>query len=155
MRSKAAGGILACHASAPVLDRGLRGCGRLLRAPAEGAGEVDWGNVSHRLAVSVLGAAMALGACRPMGPTLIRSILDDPRTYDGRTVTIAGEVRDSTNLLLLKWYRVEDESGGIVVVASGAVPMRGANVRVSGTVRQAFVIGDQSLTVILEDAEGS
>jgi len=35
------------------------------------------------------------------------------------------------------------------------VPLRGANVRVSGTVRQAFVIGDQSLTVILEDEGGS
>jgi hypothetical protein len=110
--------------------------------------------VGYRSAIWLLGAALTLAACRPAGPVHIRTILDDPRGYDGRRVTIAGEVRDSTNLLVLKWYRVEDESGSIVVVASGAVPMRGAKVSASGTVRQAFVIGDQSLTVILE-GEGS
>lgn len=84
------------------------------------------------------------------GPTPIRSILDDPRRYDGRIVTVAGEVRDSTNLVVLKWYRVADETGAIVVVPAGAVPRRGARVEVTGTVRQAFVIGDESLTVIME-----
>ena len=84
------------------------------------------------------------------GPTPIRSILDDPRRYDGTIVTVAGEVRDATNLVVLKWYRVADESGAIVVVPAGAVPRRGARVEVTGTVRQAFVIGDESLTVIME-----
>jgi hypothetical protein len=102
------------------------------------------------LVVVMLAAAWVPAGCRSNRPTPIRAILDDPRAYDGRGVTITGEVRDATNLLLLKWYRVEDATGAIVVVASGAVPMRGARVRVTGTVRQAFVIGDQSLTVILE-----
>jgi hypothetical protein len=104
-----------------------------------------------RLPALVLLSAFGLAAaCRPAGPTPIRSILDDPRRYDGKIVTISGDVRDATNLVVLKWYRVEDKTGSIVVVASGAVPMRGASVRVTGTVRQAFVIGDQSLTVIME-----
>jgi hypothetical protein len=111
--------------------------------------------MGSKRAIWLLGAALTLEACRSAGPVPIRKILEDPRGYDGRDVTITGEVRDSTNLLVLKWYRVEDASGSIVVVASGAVPMRGAKVTVSGTVRQAFVIGDQSLTVLLENAEGS
>jgi hypothetical protein len=100
------------------------------------------------------GAAFTLAtACGVAGgPTPIRSILDDPRRYDGTIVTIAGEVRDSTNLVVLKWYRVADDTGSIVVVAAGAVPRRGARVEVVGRVRQAFVIGDESLTVIMEES---
>jgi hypothetical protein len=101
--------------------------------------------------LTVLGALLGLAAaCGAVGATPIRSILDDPRKYDGNIVTIAGEVRDSTNLVVVKWYRVADETGSIVVVASGAVPRRGARIEVTGTVRQAFVIADESLTVIME-----
>jgi hypothetical protein len=100
---------------------------------------------------TILGAVLGLAAaCGAVGATPIRAILDDPRKYDGNIVTVAGEVRDSTNLVVLKWYRVADETGSIVVVASGAVPRRGAKVEVTGTVRQAFVIADESLTVIME-----
>lgn len=107
--------------------------------------------MNRRIAVTLLGVSFALCVgCLAAGATPIRSILDDPRKYDGRIVTVSGEVQDSTNLLVLKWYRVKDETGSIVVVASGAVPRRGAKIQVTGTVRQAFVIGDESLTVIME-----
>lgn len=98
-----------------------------------------------------LAVVLLASACQVGGATSIRSILDDPRRYDGKTVTVAGEVQDSTNLVVLKWYRVADATGSIVVVASGAVPRRGAKVEVKGTVRQAFVIGEESLTVIMEE----
>jgi hypothetical protein len=101
---------------------------------------------------AILLAALSLTACPVSGPTPIRAIIDDPRRYDGQYVTIAGEVQDATNLVVLKWYRVADETGSIVVVASGAVPRRGARVEVGGTVRQAFAIGDESLTVVMEEA---
>jgi len=103
-----------------------------------------------RLRMLAATVALAAGCGIAGGPTPIRSILDDPRRYDGTIVTVAGEVRDSTNLVVLKWYRIADESGSIVVVAAGAVPRRGARIEVTGTVRQAFVIGDESLTVIME-----
>jgi hypothetical protein len=100
-----------------------------------------------------LGALALAAGCRlAAGTTPIRSILDDPRRYDGTIVTVAGEVRDSTNLLVVKWYRIADDTGSIVVVAAGAVPRRGARVEVVGRVRQAFVIGDESLTVIMEES---
>ena len=107
--------------------------------------------MSRRIAVTILGVSLSLCvACLAPGATPIRSILDDPRKYDGKIVTVSGQVQDSTNLVVLKWYRVADETGSIVVVASGAVPRRGARIQVTGTVRQAFVIGDESLTVIME-----
>jgi hypothetical protein len=98
----------------------------------------------------VLAAASAT-ACGRLFTTPIRDVLDDPAGYEGKTVTVAGVVLDSANLILVKYYRVEDATGRITVVARGAVPPRGARARVRGRVHQAFVLGDQSLTVIEED----
>ncbi len=104
-----------------------------------------------RRQISVL--AVGLGftvACGVFFPTPIRSILDAPATYEGETVLISGEVEESMNVLLLRYYVVRDESGRIPVVTSGAVPRRSTRVRVRGVVRQAFAIGDESLTVLIE-----
>jgi hypothetical protein len=92
-----------------------------------------------------------LVGCRFFIPTSIRTILDDPATYDGKTVLISGEVEESVNILVLKYFVVRDDSGKIPVVAAGAVPRRGAHVRVRGVVRQAFAIGNDSLTVLMEE----
>jgi hypothetical protein len=96
--------------------------------------------------------ALALStACGRLFTTPIRDILDDPGGYEGKTVTVTGVVVDSANLIVLKYYRVEDATGKITVVAHQAVPPRGAKVRARGRVHQAFALGDQTLTVIVED----
>ena len=98
------------------------------------------------LAASLL---VALG-CR-MGATPIREILDEPGRFDGQRATVAGEVVDSANLLVLKFYKVRDATGTIAVVTSKAVPKPGARVRATGTVHQAFALGKDQLTVLVED----
>ena len=106
----------------------------------------------RRAALGALVLALASAtACGRLFTTPIRDILDDPAGYEGKTVTVAGVVSDSANLVLLKYYRLEDATGHIAVVARRAVPPRGAKVRVRGRVHQAFALGDQSLTVIEED----
>jgi hypothetical protein len=99
--------------------------------------------------IGILGAVLGL-ACSALFPTPIRRILDAPATYEGKTVLISGDVEESVNVLVLKYYLVRDESGRIPAVTSGAVPRRGTRVRVRGVVRQAFAIGDDSLTVLIE-----
>jgi len=99
------------------------------------------------LAFFSLAALLACG----LVSTPIRQILDEPAKYEGRKVRISGEVVDAVNLLVLRYYRVEDGTGRIAVVTSGAVPRRGARVEVRGVVHQAFAIGDESLTVIVEE----
>jgi hypothetical protein len=99
--------------------------------------------------IGVLAAVLGL-ACGTLFPTPIRNILDSPATYEGKTVLISGDVEESVNVLILRYYLVRDESGRIPVVTSGAVPRRGTRVRVRGVVRQAFAIGDESLTVLIE-----
>ena len=98
------------------------------------------------LAAALLAIGCGVGAATP-----IREILDEPAKFDGSRVTVAGEVVDSTNLVVLKFYKVKDASGTIVVVTPRAVPRPGARVRATGTVHQAFAIGKDQLTVLVED----
>jgi aspartyl/asparaginyl-tRNA synthetase len=92
-------------------------------------------------------------SCRGAVPTPIREILDHPERYDGKSVTVAGEVESATNLVVIRYYRVRDATGTISVITPKAVPRRGTTVRVKGIVHQAFAVGDESLTVLNEEAE--
>lgn len=96
-------------------------------------------------------ALLAALGCGVGAATPIREILDEPAKFDGRRATVAGEVVDSTNLVVLKFYKVKDATGTIAVVTPRAVPRPGARVRATGTVHQAFAIGKDQLTVLVED----
>lgn len=93
----------------------------------------------------------ALAACGRFRTTSIKDVLENPAAYEGKSVKLEGTVADATNLMVLKFYHLEDATGRIAVVARRAVPLRGARVTVAGTVHQAFAIGDQNLTVVIED----
>ena len=95
------------------------------------------------LAVSLL-ASCALFA------TSIKAILDHPRDYDGRTVTVSGEVKDATSLLVVRYFTVADSTGTITVITGKALPKKGNRVRVTGVVHEAFSVGSSRLVVIEE-----
>jgi hypothetical protein len=99
------------------------------------------------LAILLMVAAAACG----LGPTPIKEILDRPADFDGKHVTVEGDVVDSANLLVLKFYRLQDATGKISVVTSRAVPRPGAHVKARGRVHQAFALGNDQLTVVVED----
>ena len=82
--------------------------------------------------------------------TPIGEVLSHPERFEGQTVTIEGEVESATNLIVLRYYKLRDGSGAITVVTSKAVPKKGARVKVTGVVHQAFALGDQNLTVLNE-----
>jgi len=89
-------------------------------------------------------------SCSQFFPTDIKDILDNPREYDGKTVTISGEVTESINLIILKYFSVKDKTGEIIVVTEKSVPKSGESVKITGVVNQAFAIENKSLVVILE-----
>ena len=95
---------------------------------------------------------LLLVACNQSGPVKIKQILDHPRQYDGREVTIEGQVETSTNVLVFKYFVLRDDTGAIAVITYKAVPARGERIRVRGHVNQAFALQGKSLTVIMEDA---
>lgn len=82
----------------------------------------------------------------------IKQILDHPRQYDGREVTIEGQVETSTNVLVFRYFVLKDDTGAITVITYKAVPTRGERIRVRGRVNQAFALHGESLTVIMEDS---
>jgi hypothetical protein len=91
-------------------------------------------------------AALALGC----GSARIRDVLERPAEFEGKTVSVSGTVVEATNLLVLRFYKVDDGTGQIAVITKKAVPSKGARVTATGTVRQAFAIGEDRLTVLVE-----
>ncbi|MEJ2368124.1 MAG: hypothetical protein P8Z49_07200 [Acidobacteriota bacterium] len=89
-------------------------------------------------------------SCSRFFSTPIKQILNHPRKYNGRTVTVSGTVTESANLLLFRYFKIKDDTGEITVVTDNAVPKTGEQVTVTGVVNQAFSIGSESLIVIRE-----
>ena len=97
-----------------------------------------------------LGMFAALAGCK--GATSIKDVLDDPGRFAGKTVRIAGDVKESVGVLGTGVYRVNDGTGTITVITkSGGVPREGAKVGVEGTVQSGYTLGTESLTVLIED----
>ncbi len=86
--------------------------------------------------------------------TPIGNILKDPREYDGKSLTIAGEVLDRTSLFVVKYFRVKDKTGEIVVISRRPLPSVGSKVRVTGRVQEAFSVGSEQMLVFIEDENG-
>ena len=82
--------------------------------------------------------------------TKINKIIEDPRAYDGKSVTIDGKVNNVFSLIVIKYFELDDGTGNIGVVTTKPLPVTGQKIQVTGEVRQAFTIGDRSLTVVLE-----
>lgn len=87
-------------------------------------------------------------------PTPIERILEDPRAFDERIVSVKGEVKRSLGLLGFGGYEVDDGTGRITVVTDAGLPPSGAEVTVRGIAKNAYTIGDKSLTVIIEKRRG-
>lgn len=110
----------------------------------------------NKTSIAAIAAALvviALGAwlyATRVASTDIASIARDPRAMEGKVVTIAGEVTERANLVLLRYFVVRDKSGEIPVVTDRILPAAGSRVRVSGYVREAFSLGDQQLLVLEE-----
>lgn len=85
------------------------------------------------------------------GAKPIRELLDDPSRYDGKTVRIAGQVKEAAGVLGYGAYKIDDGTGTLTVVSQGGgAPRVGAKVGVEGTFRAAFTVGSRSVSVLME-----
>jgi hypothetical protein len=96
-----------------------------------------------------LATVAMLRACG--GTVPIKTLLDDPPRFDGKTVRIGGEVRGSMGALGYGAYRVSDGTGTLPVVSqTGGAPRDGTRIGVEGTFRAAFTLGTETAAVIVE-----
>jgi len=96
----------------------------------------------------LLVTTLALTAC--LGTTAIGDILAHPREYAGRNVTVQGEVKNVFSLLVIKYFTLDDGTGSITVVTERPLPKKGERIKVTGRVEEAFSLGEQTLTLIIE-----
>ncbi len=83
----------------------------------------------------------------------IEKILSNPKAYEGKVVTIEGEVTDRTSFfIVLKFYKLRDRTGEIIVVTQKPLPEVRSKVHVTGKIDEAFSIGNQRLLVFVEES---
>jgi hypothetical protein len=93
--------------------------------------------------------ANTIAPARPTTP--IKTLLDDPSRFDGKTVRVAGEVQSPIALLGYGTYKVNDGTGTLsIVTEEGGAPREGARVGVEGKFRSAYQLGNQSASVLVE-----
>ena len=88
----------------------------------------------------------------PVPTTPIKTLLDDPSRFDGKTVRVAGEVQSPVALLGYGTYKVNDGTGTLsIVTEGGGAPREGAKVGVEGKFRSAYTVGTQTAAVLVEE----
>ena len=82
----------------------------------------------------------------------IEKLLSNPKAYEGKVVTIEGEVTDRTAFFVfLKFYKMRDKTGEIIVATQKALPEMRSKARATGKINPAFPIGDEKLLVFVEE----
>lgn len=101
--------------------------------------------------VTLAGTLLLLSGCA--GVTPIGELLDNPAKYDGKTVRVEGEVRESAGGLGLGAYQVRDDTGTLTVVSeTGGPPRTGSMVGVKGRFDALITLGARSLAVLREES---
>jgi aspartyl/asparaginyl-tRNA synthetase len=106
-----------------------------------------------RIGTSVVFLSLLLFSCDSFFSTPIHKILSDPRAYAEKTVTVSGEVTRVFSLAFIKYFKVRDATGEITVVTEKPLPKVGAKIKVKGSVKEAFSVGDQQVVVIVEKSQ--
>jgi hypothetical protein len=100
---------------------------------------------------SLAGVLLVLAGCA--GVTPIGELLDNPARYDGKTVRVEGEVKESAGGLGLGAYQVRDNTGTLTVVSEkGGPPRSGSKVGVKGRFEALITLGSRSLAVLREES---
>jgi len=100
------------------------------------------------------GVLFALAGCASVTP--IGTLLNDPGHYNGKTVSVKGQVQQSAGGFGVGGYEIRDATGTLTVVSSTAAPPpTGARVTVKGIFQSLFTLGTRSLAVLKEQSRKS
>lgn len=101
--------------------------------------------------VLLISGTVFINSCSRLNPIPIRDLLEHPREYEGKVVTIEGQITDNKSLLVVKYFKVKDSTGEIVVITNRMLPQIGQTERLRGRIDQTFSIGNSNMTVLIEE----
>ena len=81
--------------------------------------------------------------------TKIKDILDRPRDYENKEITIHGTVTESASILIAKYFVLQDSTGSIKVITDRVLPKTGEQLSVTGYL-QSIEIGPERWIVLRE-----
>ncbi|MCZ2075412.1 MAG: hypothetical protein HUU41_11715 [Bryobacteraceae bacterium] len=102
------------------------------------------------LASLTVASVLMLASC---GSIKIGRILDNPTRYQDRSVSIEGTVTNSFGAFVAGGYQVQDDTGQILVLASGSVPRKGVRVKVDGRVQSGVTFMGRSYGTTIRERD--
>lgn len=99
------------------------------------------GHMRMTLSLGVPALFVVVLASTACASVTINTVLADPSRYRDRDVTVSGEVADSFSVTSRGAYRLKDGSGELWVVSDKGVPRTGAQVKVTGKIREGYNLG--------------
>ena len=84
------------------------------------------------------------------GRTFIGKIAKDPMVYQGKMITIKGTVTERVSFMTMKYFKLKDRTGEIMVKTEKSLPPVGEKKAVQGMVHEAFSLGREQLLVFIE-----
>src|SRR5437867_4616782 len=96
----------------------------------------------------------ACDAVYGLTPTKIKDLLDHPRDFEGKQITLTGTVTNAVSLLLIKYYEIQDGTGSIKVMTDKLLPARGEKLNVTGRMT-VIELGTERWVVLREDNNDS
>jgi aspartyl/asparaginyl-tRNA synthetase len=81
--------------------------------------------------------------------TKIKDILERPRDYENKEVTVHGTVTESASILIAKYFVLQDNTGSIKVVTNRVLPKKGEQLSVTGYM-ESIEIGPERWIVLRE-----
>jgi hypothetical protein len=97
---------------------------------------------------------LACDAAYSITATKIKDILDHPRDYQSKDITVYGTVTNAVSLLVIKYYEIQDGTGSIKVVTDKLLPTRGEKLKVTG--RMTVVeMGTERWVVLRENQDSA
>lgn len=91
-------------------------------------------------------------AINSLTATKIKDILDHPRDYENKEVTVYGTVTNAASLLVVKYFEIEDGTGTMRVVTDRLLPAKGEKLKVTGRM-EVFEMGADRLVVLHEKSK--
>jgi aspartyl/asparaginyl-tRNA synthetase len=81
--------------------------------------------------------------------TKIKDVLDRPREYENKEITVHGTVTESASILIAKYFVLQDSTGSIKVFTDRTLPKSGEQLNVTGHL-QSIEFGAERWVVLRE-----